>query len=218
MTRMILSAVTAILLLTAGSAFADITMTFEEFRGGPDATPISTYYQGISFESGAGGSEWVARLAESNNYNVSSTSGAQWNAGTYWIDDYVSATTALYYSGNDGIISFDNKDATYVELHYAASGGLNLVAYNESGVVLDSDSGPSNLRYINGNESGPGTLRVVSATDYIAYVIVHDTGNYWTVDNITTDASGITVIPAPAAILLGMVGLGVVGWLKRRVG
>jgi hypothetical protein len=216
---MILSAVTAILLLTAGSAFADITMTFEEFRGGPDATPISTYYQGISFQSGAGGSEWVARRAESNSYNISSwPSGQQWNGGTYWIDDFVSATTALGYGGDDGRISFDDKNATYVELHYSASGGLNLVAYNESGAVLDSAFGPSNLRYINGNESGPDTLRVVSATDYIAYVIVHDTGNYWTVDNITTDASGITVIPAPAAILLGMVGLGVVGWLKRRVG
>lgn len=221
MTRTILSAVAALLLLTvtAGSAFADITMTFEQFRGGLDQTPVGTFYKGISFESGAGGSDWIACLVESGTYNASSwPSGEQWGGGTYWVNDYVSATTALDYTGDDGIISFDNKDATYVELNYAANaGGLYLEAYDENDNLLDSAYGAPNLRYINGNESGPGTLRVDS-TDPIAYVIVHDSGNYWTVDNITTDASGITVIPAPAAILLGMVGLGVVGWLKRRVG
>jgi len=222
MTRKILG-VAAVLLLTAGWAFADITtITFEEFVG-LDGTPVGTFYKGITFESGAGGSDWVAR--DGRYYNVSSwETKEKWGTGDYWINNYVSATTALDYTGNDGIIRFDNKDAKYVELNYAAYNGsgapaLYLVAYSQSGVVLDSDSGPSNLRYIDGNESGPGTLHVDwNGTDPIAYVIVHDTGNYWTVDNIKTDASGITIIPAPAAVLLGMVGLGLVGWLRRRVG
>jgi len=224
MTRMILSAVAALLLLTAGSAFADITMTFEEFSG-LDLTPVGTFYHGITFESNVSGSDWVARDAESGLYNVSSwPSGQAWGTGNYWINGFVSATLALDETGNAGTISFDKQDATFVELNYAAYkdlGGvaLYLEAYNMDGDLLDSDSGVSNLRVADGNESGPGTLRVDwDGTDHIAYVIVHDTGNYWTVDNITTDASGITVIPAPAAILLGMVGLGVVGWLKRRVG
>jgi hypothetical protein len=82
---------------------------------------------------------------------------------------------------------------------------------------MASDSGPSNLRP--GNVTGPDTLRVDwNGTDPIAYVRVHDSGNFWLVDDIKTDASGITVVPAPAAVLLGMMGLGLVGWLKRRVG
>jgi len=219
MARKILG-VAAVLLLTAGWAFADITtITFEEFVG-LDGTPVGTFYKGITFESGAGGSDWVAR--EGRYYNVSSwETKEEWGTGDYWINNYVSATTALEAGeGNDGIIRFDNKDAKYVELNYAADArGLYLEAYDKDGILRATAYGPPNLRYIDGNESGPGTLHVDwNGTDHIAYVIVHDSGNYWTVDNIKTDASGITIIPAPAAVLLGMVGLGLVGWLRRRVG
>lgn len=180
----------------ATSATADITMTFEEFLGF-DQEPIATFYTGVSFESGSGGSDWVARDATSNSYNVSSwPSMTQWNAGTYWEYDLVGATTALDYTGNDGVIRFDNADATYVELGYCAGSTLHLLAYDIDGNLLDQDSGPANRRYIEGNESGPGTLRVDwNGFDYIAFVSVQDSGNYWVVDNVTTDATGIQLSP-----------------------
>ena len=103
-------AVVMVVLLIVGfalrDAIADITMTFEEFLG-IDQTPVGTYYFGVTFESGTGGSDWVARDATSGNYNVSSwPSGDSWSAGNYWIYDLVGATTALNYTGNDGVIRY----------------------------------------------------------------------------------------------------------------
>jgi hypothetical protein len=217
-TTVLLSSVIGLVLLNSSIAGA-ITMTFEEFLG-QDAVPIATHYQGITFQSGYAGSDWVARDATSNNYNVSSwPSGQQWNGASYWMYDYVGATTALDYTGNDGVIAFDNQDATFVELGYCSGSQLYLLAYDSSDTLMAQTSGPANRRYVEGNESGPGTLRVDAPQgSYISYVNVHDTGNFWVVDNITTDASGIVLntVPAPGAIVLGSIGMGLVGWLRRR--
>lgn len=217
--------VTVLLISAMALAFVNsstasaISMTFEEFLG-QDVAPIATHYQGISFQSGYSGSDWVARDATSNLYNLSSwPSGQQWNAGNYWIHNDVGATTALDYTGNDGVIVFDNHDATFVQLGYSAGTDLYLVAYDAADQVIAQTSGPANLRYVQGNETGPGTLRVDAPQgSYISYVNVHDTGNFWIVDNITTDASGIiiTTVPAPGALLLGGLGAGLVRWLRRR--
>jgi len=206
--------------VSAVPAMANITMTFEEFVGA-DQTPVATFYSGITFQSGGSGSDWLGRDANANLYNVSSwPSGTQFLGGNYWILGEGFATTALDQTGNDGKIIFDNGDATFVELAYSASTQFTLEAYDAANNLLDSDSGAANLRYADGNAGGPGTLHVDwNGTDHIAYVIVHDTGNFWLVDDITTDASGITtagVIPAPAAVWLGAAGLGLVGLIRRR--
>ena len=207
---------TVILLLGVSSSAvkADITMTFEEFLGS-NGVPISTYYSGVSFTAITGGDEWVSADATSNLYNMSSwPSGQAWNAGNYWVYGYVGAWCEVYTAG--GKIAFDNADATYVELGYAAGNTFYLEAYKADGTVMDTDSGPANLRYANGNAGGPGTLRVDwNGTDHIAYVIVHDSGNYWCVDNVTTDATDI-VVPVPGAILLGLLGLSAAGLKLRK--
>lgn len=204
-----------IALVLVGNANADTTMTFEEFIGN-DVTPLGMFYSGITFESLGGGSDWVARDNTTGNYNVHSDDlNLTWNSGAYHINGYVSATTALNNTGNGGKITFDNCDATYFGLNYSASSNFYVEAYNSSGVMIDSTSG-------GGNINGPADYLQVDwdGTDCIAYVIVHDTGNYWTVDDLRTDATGIIQnnpnVPAPGAILLGGMGVSLVGWLKRR--
>ena len=127
------------------------------------------------------------------------------------MNDNVCASTG--YFGDDGKISFANQDATFVEMGYCAGTTLHLEAYDSSGTPLDSDSGPANRRYSESNPNGPGTLRVDwDGTNPIAYVLIHDTGNFWVVDNISTDATGI--VPEPTTISL--IGLGGLALLRKR--
>lgn len=206
--------------LAGGAGFAGagpILMTFEEIPG--DIQAVSNFYSGVTFGSSSTGSPLVTRRASTGNYNISSApSGTQYGSGEYWIYGDVGVTSALDNSGNDGKISFDNEDATYVSIAYCAANTFWLEAYDTNGNLLDTDSGAANLRYANGNGAGPGSLTVNwDGTNYISYVIVHDAGNFWVIDNVETDASGIaSVIPLPSASALAGLGLLGLGTRRRR--
>lgn len=209
------------LVAIAGAASASVAgpilMTFEEIAG--DVQAVNDFYSGVTFGSSSTGSPLVTRRASTGNYNISSFDlGTQYGSGEYWIFGDVGVTSALDNSGNDGKISFDNEDATYVEIAYCASSTFYLTAFDTGGNQLDVDFGPGNLRYANGNSGGPGTLRVEwDGVNHISYVIVNDSGNFWVIDNVETDASGIsTVIPLPSASALAGLGLLVVGVRRSR--
>jgi len=193
-----------------------ITITFEEGLGN-DAGQINVQYTGVTFTGATTGESWLFADATSDNYNASSwPSGQEWGGGFYWMNDYVGAWTAE--SGGDGKIMFDAADATYVQLNYCSAGPFHLEAYDAGDNLLDTAMGSANRRYLEGNESGPSTLRVDAPSGQsIAYVMVHDTGNYWVVDNVATDATGIGVIPEPLTLLgLGLAVAGVGRYLRRR--
>jgi hypothetical protein len=99
-------------------------------------------------------------------------------------------------------VDFLSLPSNYVEAWYTSGSTFYLEAYDSSDNLLTSASGPSNL--------GTNSLISVNAGN-IAYVIFHDSGDFWTVDDLAYQP-----VPAPGAILLGSIGVGLVGWLRRR--
>ena len=197
-----------------------ITITFEEGLGN-DGGLINNQYTGVTFTGADTGQSWQFTDATADHYNVSSwPSGQSWGSGYYWINGYVAAWTSE--TGGSGRITFNNADATYVQVNYSSSGPFYLEAYDFQNNLLDTDMGSANLRYIDGNESGPGTLRVDAPSGQsIAYAKVHDSGNYWVMDNVVTDATGIggvdDVIPEPLTLLgVGLAVAGVGRYFRRR--
>ncbi len=198
--------------LIGGAAQADILMDFEGIPG--DVQAVNTFYTGVTFGSSSTGSPLVTRRASTGNYNISSTNGNTYGSGEYWIHGDVGVTSALDASGNDGKIAFNNQDATYVDIQYCSFNQFFLEAYRADGTMIDSDTGPANLRFSNGNGAGPGLLHVTwNGTDKIAWVVVHDQGNFWVIDNVRTDASDITPAPGVAATMIG--GLVMAGRRRR---
>jgi hypothetical protein len=213
----------AVIAQSVSSASA-ASLTFEEFLGF-DEESIGNFYSGITFQGSSSGSDWVARDATTGRYNISSwPSGPIYRDGEFWINDMVGATTALDDTGDDGIIAFDNEDATYLELNYTAETVLILSAFDTDGNLLDSVSGPANRRYANENPFGPTTLRVEwDGHTRISRAVIVAPGNLWIVDNILTDATGIAVpgptIPLPPALPQALLLLSLLGgftvWRRR---
>jgi len=178
------------MVLVGGAPAQGVLVTFEEGVGN-DGGIINTQYSGITFQSATSGFPWYYSDVTTGNYNASSwPTGQSWGTGNYWINEFAAAWTSV--AGDDGKIAFDNQDATFVQINYSSYSAFYLEAYNAGDVLLDTDMGPANLRFLHGNGGGPGTVRVDAPPgETIAYVLVHDSGNYWIVDNVLTDATGI---------------------------
>jgi len=109
-----------------------------------------------------------------------------------------------------GIVRVDAVGPLWTMAGGYVTGNTNvtLTAYASDSSVLGTDS-TGGANYI-GAGLPPNIFLSVSAPG-IAYVEFSDTGNTYVVDDFTFE-----VIPAPGAILLGGIGIGLVGWLRRR--
>lgn len=106
-------------------------------------------------------------------------------------------------------VDFVNNDGTWFQTGYSAYSIFYLDAYLTDGSVV-SVTGAANVYQ-------PMGYLLVNAPDgkYIDYVVLHDTGNYWIVDDMSGNASGIpTQTPEPLSLLL--VGLGLMGLAGSR--
>jgi hypothetical protein len=78
-------------------------------------------------------------------------------------------------------------------------GDITVDVYDQGGTLLDS---------FTGNGSGTETLQGMGAISTLTW---HDSGGFVQIANMTYNP-----IPAPAAILLGGIGVSIVGWLRSR--
>lgn len=179
--------------LLSEGAYAQTLLDLENGRGHSHA-PLNEFFVGISF-----GENWIFGDAEVGSWNVSSwdcsanqDTGLQWGSADYWMCDFA---FALVRPGNRGRIEFDNADATFAQVAYCYgnNGVLNLEAYDTSGALIDSDTGVGNSRVFHGNENGPGYLRVDAPMgSSIAAIEIFDSENFYLIDNLLTDATGIS--------------------------
>jgi len=172
-------------------------------------------------QSGVPGLEFASDMfyadATTGGWNFSSDNGGEWGTGEFWIGGNVGAHAS---SNGIGRVNFANGDGSFFTTGYTAYNGFHLEAYDMYDNLLDVASGPSNLRYLDGNAAGMDYLTVSSASNNIAYVVMHDGGYQWVADNMSGDASGVYSPAVPEPATMALFGLGLIGMgarLRKRM-
>jgi len=194
----------------ASQSFAQWSLNFE-WGLGHDYEAIASGIPGVNFAS-----DMFYADAINGAWNFSNNLGDEWYSGEYWIGGYVGAHAS---SNGIGRINFNNADGSWFTTGYTAGSSLYLEAYDISDNLLDSDVGAANRRYLEGNGDGLDYLTVSSATNNIAYVVIHDGGYFWVADNMSGDASGVGPIPEPGTLMLlgtGLLGLGAFRFRRKK--
>jgi hypothetical protein len=201
MKRLITICGVAVLLVAANPADAAITIDFGPANGAPDTdvqltTQLQTVY-GVTFSSTSpNGVIWHGTHPTISAFTYCISVGWDkdgWARCNPVRVDFDTPTTMASIRAYDGGYDYDT---------------LVLNAYDSSNNLVGSDSvGPYDFAW-------PGETASVSASE-IAYITFQATGVYSGLffDDLTFEGQ---VIPAPGAILLGGIGVGLVGWLRRR--
>ncbi|MDP3042992.1 MAG: hypothetical protein Q8N21_01180, partial [bacterium] len=159
----------------SGAAACPAGYGLENFESGTNGSPIMSTIPGVKFTA-TGGHAWLTGDWGAG-YNGKYPSGAYTSGGRKW--------AWLGASQSSGIIDFTAGKASYVSIYTSTYSGLVLYAYTDDGTFLESSGwATSNI-----NTGKMTMLSINRPTADIGYVIVHDTGNYWLIDWLCTDAA-----------------------------
>ena len=191
---MTICAVAGLFLMNSVPAMAVVTIDFEDWEGTSDLQNIYDHYAalGVIFEDQA----WATGDAKQS---------LNWPGFPPYSGDWV----AVNYFANaaDGSDLYFSTPVTYVSGYFTTNTLLTFEIYDTSNTLVGSTT-------LNPNYVGVGTPNAFLQLSYaggIAMARFVDYGNNWVMDNLTFQP-----IPAPGAILLGSIGVGLVGWLRRR--
>lgn len=158
---------------------------FLDFEGGIDDVQVESTIPSMEFTT-TGVLNWKYGDIRTGKYNVS-----PYNDPAYETNGNFFAWTGSL--GDQGRIDFLGGGASYCSVLVSTGSGLILDAYDSSGTKI-ADSGWA------GNNLYSGTFTRLTleapAGQTIAYVMIHDTGNFWLIDDLCTDANKV-VIPVP---------------------
>jgi hypothetical protein len=185
-----------------------------EWGLGQDQQPIASTVPGLQFTT-TDGFDWLYADITTGGYNVQNDLGDMYGSANWFMEGYVSAWLGT--QQGSGRIDFLNQDGSFFTTGYSSESTFYLEAYDEFDNMLDATSGAANT--LNYGGTGLDYLTVSSGASDIAYVLMHDTGNYWTADNMSGDASDVSdpSIPEPATLFLLGAGLLGGGAIRRKL-
>jgi hypothetical protein len=149
---------------------------FENFSDGYDLS--STAIQGVQFTT-TNGYTWVVGDFATGPYNGKYPNGAYTSQGTKW--------AWLGENEGSGRIDFVDGPASNFSLLVSANTPVQVDAYDSSNNRLGT-AGPVSP---NINTGEMDSLAVTSTSANIAYVMVHDSGNFFLVDSVCTNAASV---------------------------
>ena len=150
---------------------------FIDFEDGIDGEAIQSNIPGLEFTTTMG-LDWIYGDIRTGKYNA-----YPYGSQEYEINGNFCAWLGV--SGDHGKISFPEGEATYLSGLVSTGSGVIMDAYDSNDNFLATSG------WANSNVNTRTLTRLTVEAPGMAYVIIHDTGNYWIIDDIVTDAPGV---------------------------
>lgn len=184
-------------------ARSSIYIDFESGLG-QDGQPLGSKFAGVMFATTSGQDVLLADVS-TGAYSVTSDNGSCYGLGQYFVAGNVAAYTE---QSDPAVIRFTLGYASFVRFGYSSASAIYMDAFDSTGTLLDSVQGSANTKSLGG--IGLAFLEVTHPG--IACVQIHDTGSFWMIDNLSSDAP----VPEPSSV--SILGIGILGLATRRRG